>query len=94
MNDRCGNLYENKEPLWKTGVKAGMLQKTNALRAIYRNIIEKKGDRDPPGAEHVPHLLLDTGGASVTEARESAPLGLKNVRPTERPVSSKRCGLL
>src|SRR5208337_1848065 len=31
MNDRCGNLYENKGPLWKTGVKAGISLKTNGL---------------------------------------------------------------
>jgi len=31
MNDRCGNLYENKGALWKTGAEAGMLQKTNLV---------------------------------------------------------------
>ncbi len=31
MNDRCGNVDENKGPLWKTGGEAGMSMKTNVL---------------------------------------------------------------
>jgi hypothetical protein len=30
MNDRCGDVYENKGPLWKTGRQSG-------------NVIENKG---------------------------------------------------
>jgi hypothetical protein len=31
VNERTGNVYENKGPLWKTGVEPGMLQKTKAV---------------------------------------------------------------
>src|SRR5208337_1704883 len=31
MNDRCGNIYENKGPVWKTGMEAGISLKTNGL---------------------------------------------------------------
>ena len=31
MRDRCGNVYENKGSLWKTGAEAGMSMKTNVL---------------------------------------------------------------
>jgi hypothetical protein len=31
MRDRCGNVYENKGPLWKTGGEAGISMKTNVL---------------------------------------------------------------
>jgi hypothetical protein len=31
MNDQCGNVVENKGPLWKTGGEAGMSLKTKAL---------------------------------------------------------------
>ena len=31
MNDQCGNVIENKGPLWKTGGEAGMSMKTKAL---------------------------------------------------------------
>ncbi|MGB9486781.1 MAG: hypothetical protein WCD04_11800 [Terriglobia bacterium] len=31
MNELCGNVYENKGPLWKTGAEAGMLLKTNIV---------------------------------------------------------------
>ncbi len=31
MNDQCGNVIENKGPLWKTGAEAGMSMKMNAL---------------------------------------------------------------
>jgi hypothetical protein len=31
LNDQCGNVIENKGPLWKTGGKAGMLLKTNIV---------------------------------------------------------------
>jgi hypothetical protein len=31
MRDRCGNVYENKGPLWKTGREAGISMKTNVL---------------------------------------------------------------
>jgi hypothetical protein len=31
MNDQCGNVIENKGPLWKTGREAGMLLKTDVL---------------------------------------------------------------
>jgi len=36
MNDRCGNVYENKGPLWKTGVEAGISVKTNGLSSLRR----------------------------------------------------------
>src|SRR5208337_2008079 len=36
MNDRCGNVYENKGPLWKTGAEAGMSLKTNGLSELRR----------------------------------------------------------
>ena len=36
MNEQCGNVYENKGPLWKTGGKAGMSVKTNALSPLDR----------------------------------------------------------
>jgi hypothetical protein len=36
LNEQYGNVYENKGPLWKTGGKAGMLQKTNALTLLER----------------------------------------------------------
>jgi len=29
MNEQCGNVHENKRPLWKTGWEAGMSMKTN-----------------------------------------------------------------
>jgi len=31
MNDQCGNVLENKGPLWKTGAEAGMSMKTDVL---------------------------------------------------------------
>jgi hypothetical protein len=31
MNELCGNVYENKGPLWKTGAEAGMSMKTDVL---------------------------------------------------------------
>jgi len=31
MNEQCGNVYENKGPLWKTGTEAGMPLKTQVL---------------------------------------------------------------
>ena len=31
LDELCGNVYENKGPLWKTGGKAGILQKTNVV---------------------------------------------------------------
>jgi hypothetical protein len=31
MRDRCGNIHENKGPLWKTGGEAGISVKTNVL---------------------------------------------------------------
>jgi hypothetical protein len=31
MNDRCGNVHENKGPLWKTAGEAGISMKTNVL---------------------------------------------------------------
>jgi hypothetical protein len=31
LNDQCGNVLENKGPLWKTGREAGMLSKTDVL---------------------------------------------------------------
>jgi len=31
MNEQCGNVYENKGPLWKTGAEAGMSMKTDVL---------------------------------------------------------------
>jgi hypothetical protein len=36
MNDRCGNVYENKAPLWKTGAEAGISLKTNGLSSLRR----------------------------------------------------------
>ena len=30
-NERCGNVTENKRPLWKTGAEAGMSQKTKVV---------------------------------------------------------------
>jgi hypothetical protein len=31
MNEQCGNLYENKGPLWKTHSQAGMSMKTKLV---------------------------------------------------------------
>ncbi|MGB7593745.1 MAG: hypothetical protein WBO19_21145, partial [Terriglobia bacterium] len=31
MEEQCGNVIENKGPLWKTGGQAGMFMKTNVL---------------------------------------------------------------
>jgi len=31
LNEQCGNVTENKGPLWKTGGEAGMLLKTNTV---------------------------------------------------------------
>jgi hypothetical protein len=31
MNELCGNVYENKGPLLKTGAEAGMLLKTKIV---------------------------------------------------------------
>ena len=31
LNEQCGNVFENKGPLWKTGAKTGMLLKTNIV---------------------------------------------------------------
>ena len=31
LNERTGNVTENKGPLWKTAGEAGMLLKTNAI---------------------------------------------------------------
>ena len=31
LNEQYGNVHENKGPLWKTGVEAGMSMKTNVL---------------------------------------------------------------
>jgi len=36
LSDRCGNVIENKGPLWKTGGEAGMSMKTNALSPLKR----------------------------------------------------------
>ena len=36
MNDRCGNIYENKGPVWKTGMEAGISLKTNGLSSLRR----------------------------------------------------------
>jgi len=36
MNDRCGNVYENKGPLWKTRAEAGMSLKTQVLSPLMR----------------------------------------------------------
>jgi hypothetical protein len=36
MNDQCGNVFENKGPLWKTGREAGMSMKTNGLSPLRR----------------------------------------------------------
>jgi hypothetical protein len=31
MRDQCGNVHENKGPLWKTAGEAGISMKTNVL---------------------------------------------------------------
>jgi hypothetical protein len=31
LNEQCGNVVENKGPLWKIGGQAGMLLKTNIV---------------------------------------------------------------
>jgi hypothetical protein len=31
LNEQCGNIYENKGPLWKTGGEAGISMKTDVL---------------------------------------------------------------
>jgi hypothetical protein len=31
LNDRCGNVYENKGPLWKSGAEAGMFMKIKVV---------------------------------------------------------------
>ena len=36
LNEQCGNVIENKGPLWKTGAEAGMSMKTNALSPLKR----------------------------------------------------------
>jgi hypothetical protein len=44
LHDRCGNVIENKGPLWKNGDKAGMLLIAKEISAESGNVIEKKGD--------------------------------------------------
>ena len=34
MNEQCGNVYENKGPLWKTGAEAGTSMKTNGVSSL------------------------------------------------------------
>ena len=36
LNEQCGNVYENKGPLWKTGGEAGMSMKTDVLSPLRR----------------------------------------------------------
>jgi hypothetical protein len=36
LNDQCGNVIENKGPLWKTRRKAGMFMKRKVLSSIRR----------------------------------------------------------
>jgi hypothetical protein len=36
MNELCGNLIENKGPLWKTGGEAGMSMKAKDLALFSR----------------------------------------------------------
>jgi len=36
LNEQCGNVIENKGPLWKTGAEAVMSMKTNALSPLKR----------------------------------------------------------
>jgi hypothetical protein len=36
LNEQCGNIYENKGPLWKTGGEAGMSMKTDVLSPLRR----------------------------------------------------------
>ena len=36
MKDRCGNVYENKGRLWKTGAEARISMKTNGLSSLRR----------------------------------------------------------
>jgi hypothetical protein len=36
LNEQCGNVTENKGPLWKTGEEAGMSLKTNIVRREVR----------------------------------------------------------
>jgi hypothetical protein len=43
MNEQCGNVHENKGPLWKTGAEAGMSMKKNDLPHQDGNVTEKKG---------------------------------------------------
>jgi hypothetical protein len=31
LNEQCGNVYENKGPLWKSGPEAGMCMKIKAV---------------------------------------------------------------
>jgi hypothetical protein len=36
LNERYGNVIENKGPLWKTGGETGMSMKTNVLSPLMR----------------------------------------------------------
>ena len=44
LHDQCGNVVENKGPLWKSCAEAGMLLITKEIVAESGNIIENKGD--------------------------------------------------
>jgi hypothetical protein len=43
LNERTGNVYENKGALWKTRKRSGNVYENTALSRICRNVIENKG---------------------------------------------------
>jgi hypothetical protein len=49
LNDRSGNVIENKGPLWKTRREAGMFLKRKHLALKGGNVVEKKSCYSSPG---------------------------------------------
>jgi hypothetical protein len=43
LHEQCGNVVENKGPLWKSCAEAGMLLITKEISAASWNVIENKG---------------------------------------------------
>jgi hypothetical protein len=44
LTERCGNLVENKGPLWKKGDEAGISLIAKEIIAESGNVVEKKWD--------------------------------------------------
>jgi hypothetical protein len=44
LHEQCGNIIENKGPLWKSGDKAGILLTTKEISSEGGNVTQSKGD--------------------------------------------------